>query len=1010
MLTDTTLDMGEGTDEQQTITVTATEGRFTLSFLGEMTISIDHNATADEVRSALGRLQSIGSENVVVDRPDADVHEWIVTFVHDLAGRDVASLSATSIDLLNSGAAAAVAVTEVNGAVATDTLANIHLADLTGGSGDNTLDASVFSGSVVLSGGAGNDVLVGSVGADTLRGGAGNDSLTGGLGNDIVDGGSGIDTLVETRDAHMTLRNDVLQFSATGNPPETDELAEIEIAQLTGGVSDNIIDASSFSGIQNNTPLSFLNDGAGVRLSEGMPLSLLGFEDAVPLPFAGVIDTFSPTPAGTADLKITLTDGETTALVDLGNAKTLQDVLNAIDRSHDFLFAGLNEAGNAIVIGENAYPGGPYVMLLGDENLTVEPVNGSTAALELHCAGVGIGGVFQGDYLFRTEHDLRITLSDGVTQVDVTLRSAATIADVLTLITSAHESLTATYDAALGRIVLSDSTTVRTSRLKVEAFNGSSAASDLGILGEASTEGGPLTGGALRGGHVVLIGAGGADTLTGTAGDDIFTGGEGADLIFGNDGTDTVVETRAADVDFTLRDISGGASTDDAELIIGVEGTDTLTSIEQAELTGGDAGDHMQTLDASGFTLGRVTLATGGGTDTLKGSSSADRFEIDVSNTAVFSDPGAQVHVFVNGGAGNEIAVFGTPQSASQLDFGWVRFVDGSGAQVAPAPDSAVWKFAGQKKYDILETLNTHGLSVHYQADAINVLGGTINTSGGNITLAGLNITIDDGAVLDTRPGTSSATEAGNITIQALDELADSTGGQGFYNADCASASITIGTHGTATQVLGGEVVIVASAANAHATKSTDPENEAPKENGVFSKDFWAAMWSDMLASFEGSDAAEDNDATENLGGFSFLFSWAKVTSTASINVGTEAIVQADTFLAEAPHQFHCHGSTQYLCTRSLCWSDQCRGQVGVCRRTDNDRLRHLQVQQRQSSRCPGRLLGQGRRGNCCRTQPARFGCYHAHQARCGTRRGRRPVPAGQHYGPEQHQRQSGRW
>jgi len=189
---------------------------------------------------------------------------------------------------------------------------------------------------------------------------------------------------------------------------------------------------------------------------------------------------------------------------------------------------------------------------------------------------------------------------------------------------------------------------------------------------------------------------------------------------------------------------------------------------------------------------------------------------------------------------------------------------------------------------------------VKYEADTINVLGGELRTAGGDITLAGLNITIDDGAVLDTRPSPGAGTQAGNITIQALDEYADSTGGQGFYNADFATASISVGTSGPETQIHGGEVTLEASAANAHVSRSTAPEDEIPKEAGVFSKDYWAGLWSNMLASFKSAQASQDDDATQNLGGFSLLFSWAKVTSTATINVGTEAVVQADNFLADA--------------------------------------------------------------------------------------------------------------
>ena len=47
-----------------------------------------------------------------------------------------------------------------------DTLTSIERAKLAGGTSWNTIDASAFSGTTVLSGGRGNDVLVGGTGND----------------------------------------------------------------------------------------------------------------------------------------------------------------------------------------------------------------------------------------------------------------------------------------------------------------------------------------------------------------------------------------------------------------------------------------------------------------------------------------------------------------------------------------------------------------------------------------------------------------------------------------------------------------------------------------------------------------------------------------------------------------------------------------------------------------------------------------------------------------------------
>jgi len=143
----------------------------------------------------------------------------------------------------------------------TDTLVSIESAFLTGGSGNNTINASAFTrGLVWLSGAAGNDYLrggsrndllgggtghdrlQGNNGNDALYGGSGNDTLHGGRGNDTLNGGGGLDTVQEIRNGNVTLTNTQL----IGNG--IDQLVSIERAILTGGTSNNIINAQNFSG------------------------------------------------------------------------------------------------------------------------------------------------------------------------------------------------------------------------------------------------------------------------------------------------------------------------------------------------------------------------------------------------------------------------------------------------------------------------------------------------------------------------------------------------------------------------------------------------------------------------------------------------------------------------------------------------------------------------------------------------------------------------------------------
>ena len=120
---------------------------------------------------------------------------------------------------------------------------------LTSGSGDDTL----YSGNHedLLDSGAGNDLLVSGNGNDTLTSDEGDDTLTGGMGDDTIDGGNGIDTVVESGNSNFTLTD----TSLIGNG--TDVLSNIEIAKLTGGVDNNRLNANSA------TMIAVTLDGAG---------------------------------------------------------------------------------------------------------------------------------------------------------------------------------------------------------------------------------------------------------------------------------------------------------------------------------------------------------------------------------------------------------------------------------------------------------------------------------------------------------------------------------------------------------------------------------------------------------------------------------------------------------------------------------------------------------------------------------------------------------------------------
>ena len=109
---------------------------------------------------------------------------------------------------------------------------------LTGGPGNNTLDASKFTGTATLNGGAGNDIL---------RAGPGPTVLTGGTGKNSLFGTGSNTTVVETGDYNYTL------VSGTGSKngsitfgPNVDTLSKNTIpnADLDGGLGSSLFDVS----------------------------------------------------------------------------------------------------------------------------------------------------------------------------------------------------------------------------------------------------------------------------------------------------------------------------------------------------------------------------------------------------------------------------------------------------------------------------------------------------------------------------------------------------------------------------------------------------------------------------------------------------------------------------------------------------------------------------------------------------------------------------------------------
>ena len=160
---------------------------------------IDGNGGNDQITGGAGDDQLSGSHghDVLQAGPGNDVvlGGWGRDSLSGGAGDDVLNgqdgrdtlMEAVDADLTLSD-------TQLTG-LGVDRLGRIETAQLSGGAGDNKLDAVDFTGMTTLAGGDGDDELIGGHAADVLWGGEGNDLLTGHDGDDTLGGGAGNDVL-----------------------------------------------------------------------------------------------------------------------------------------------------------------------------------------------------------------------------------------------------------------------------------------------------------------------------------------------------------------------------------------------------------------------------------------------------------------------------------------------------------------------------------------------------------------------------------------------------------------------------------------------------------------------------------------------------------------------------------------------------------------------------------------------------------------------------------------------
>ncbi|HEY7116614.1 MAG TPA: flagellar hook-associated protein FlgL [Tepidisphaeraceae bacterium] len=184
--------------------------------------------------------------------------------------------------------------------------------------------------------------------------------------------------------------------------------------------------------------------------------------------------------AGIDQTGLILTNGQTTATVDLSSAVTVEDLVNAVNSSKTGVLAKINDAGTgidlvnptqgvAMTVAEN---GGTTAADIGIRSLAP-----TTKLAELN-GGKGVSTV--------NGPELQITRKDG-TQFQVDISSAVTVQDVINAINTADggAGVTASFTTTGNGIVLTDSTG-GAGQLSAISINFSTAATDLGLDQPAS--------------------------------------------------------------------------------------------------------------------------------------------------------------------------------------------------------------------------------------------------------------------------------------------------------------------------------------------------------------------------------------------------------------------------------------------------------------------------------------------------------------------------------------------
>lgn len=508
--------------------------------------------------------------------------------------------------------------------------------------------------------------------------------------------------------------------------------------------------------LHTKTALSFLNDGTSVQLRGG------------------------------SDLSITLAD-ESTVEIDLGNAKTLGEVLDAINgASPTTLTAAISNDGNRLELSD---------LTSGSGTFAVANVGDGSAADDLGLTENSVGDTLTGRRLVSGLRDtlasslkggaglgtlgqVNITNRNNVTS-NVNLTAANTLGEIVAAINTQAAGVTASINSARNGIQLTDTTGATTSNFIVADGDANNSATALGIVANSTAT--KVSGGALN--RQQISKATLLSSLNGGAGIDV-----GDFKITGTNGVTVAVDLdKVGDVATTVGDV--------------LTRINSLTTVG-VEARINDRGDGIELIDTVGG-AGKITVTAVGNDTTAKdlrllGTSSEVTIDgqpkqvLDGSATATvaidandtLSDLVTKINA-LNRGVTASLLNDGTRQRLSVS-------ADNSGAAnelLIDTRDTALSLQEISSGRDALVQYGSSGTGGVLISSSTNQFGNVVD---------GLDLTVNDGSLKPVTVSVKASSSAlvGGVKefVAAYNSLRDTLGKATVFNAEDLTTGILFGT------------------------------------------------------------------------------------------------------------------------------------------------------------------------------------------------------------------------